>query len=195
MRKIRSFRIQSLWKFQGDGVETTISLKQPLVPLAFLIAFIYYIIAQTGIMAMATAALGSVLLISYLWARSMALNISAERRLRYTAFQVGDEFEEHITLNNRSSCPSYGLSSPIIPISPATMSHPCAQLAATAPSNGAPAPSANSAAASCWVHGNFPLARCSAFSRSTSAILTAKRSSFTRPWRPCHPNCCRTPAR
>jgi uncharacterized protein (DUF58 family) len=105
MRKIRSFRIQSLWKFQGDGVETTISLKQPLVPLAFLIVFIYYIIAQTGIMAMATAALGSVLLISYLWARSMARGVSAQRRLRYTAFQVGDEFEEHIDLSNTSILP------------------------------------------------------------------------------------------
>jgi uncharacterized protein (DUF58 family) len=105
MRKIRSFRIRTLWEIKRDGVMTTIVLKQPLVPAAFLAAFIYYLLVQTGIMAMAVTTLGGILLVSYLWARSMALNISAERRLRYTAFQVGDEFEEHITLNNRSSLP------------------------------------------------------------------------------------------
>jgi uncharacterized protein (DUF58 family) len=105
MRKIRSFRIRSLWEFQRDGVETTIALKQPLVPVAFLIAFIYYLLVQTGIMAMAVTTLGGILLVSYLWARSMATHVSAERRLRYTAFQVGDEFEEHINLTNTSTLP------------------------------------------------------------------------------------------
>jgi uncharacterized protein (DUF58 family) len=105
MRTIRSFRIQSLWEIKGDGVETTIVLKQPLVPLAFLAAFIYYVIARTGIMAMTVATLGGILLVSYLWARSMARHVSAERRLRYTAFQVGDEFEEHVHLSNNAHLP------------------------------------------------------------------------------------------
>ncbi|HSV85411.1 MAG TPA: DUF58 domain-containing protein [Levilinea sp.] len=105
MRRIRRLNFRSLWQFQREGVSITIILKQPLVPLAFLAALIYYIFARTGIMAMVVATLGGMILIAYLWARSMALRVSAGRRLHYTAFQVGDEFEEHIRLTNDSYLP------------------------------------------------------------------------------------------
>jgi uncharacterized protein (DUF58 family) len=105
MRKIRSIDIRSLWRIQRPGVEVTIHLKQPLLPLAFLAALVYYLIALTGLMAMTVAALGGIVLVAYLWARSLAVNVSAERRLRYTAFQVGDEFEEQIFLTNTSWLP------------------------------------------------------------------------------------------
>jgi len=105
MRIIRKLDLRALWHVKSEHSETSIVLHQPLVPLAFLIACVYYIFARTGIMAMTVAALGGILVISYLWARSMARSVSAERRLRYTAFQVGDEFEEHIRLTNNSFLP------------------------------------------------------------------------------------------
>ncbi|MEN4098699.1 MAG: DUF58 domain-containing protein [Anaerolineaceae bacterium] len=105
MKMVHGLNLRWLWQFQRQGVITTIMLKQPLVLLACLAALIYYIFARTGIMAMVVATLAGMNLIAYLWARSMALHVSARRQLHYTAFQVGDEFEEHIRLTNNSFLP------------------------------------------------------------------------------------------
>jgi len=55
---------------------------------------------------MALFALTSLLLFAYLWARQMALHLSAQRQLVYTALQVGDQLEETISLRNDSFLPA-----------------------------------------------------------------------------------------
>ncbi len=51
-------------------------------------------------------AVGGMVICAYLWARVLAARLSAQRRLRYRAFQVGDTLEEEISLTNRSPLPA-----------------------------------------------------------------------------------------
>jgi uncharacterized protein (DUF58 family) len=87
-----------------DGF-TTIELRGHFPVAAFLVLFLWYLLSMTDEAAMGAAALGGLLLAAFLWARTMARHVTANRTLRYTAMQVGDELEERINLNNNSSLP------------------------------------------------------------------------------------------
>ena len=50
--------------------------------------------------------LGGLWLISFLWARSLAENLTILREMRYGWVQVGDVLEERFTLNNKGSFPA-----------------------------------------------------------------------------------------
>lgn len=84
---------------------TTIELRQwlPVAALGGLI--VWYVVAPTEVVTMALAAVGSLLLGAFWWARTMALGVTARRQLHYAAVQVGDEVEELITLDNATSLP------------------------------------------------------------------------------------------
>jgi uncharacterized protein (DUF58 family) len=89
----------------GPEVVVSVELRQWLPVIAGLAALGWYLAAPTDVAAMTVAALGSLLLGTFLWARSMAVHVTARRRLRYTALQVGDEIEEVVTLDNGSFLP------------------------------------------------------------------------------------------
>jgi len=83
-----------------------VSVRQWLPLAAFLVILVWYLFAPSGVSATYLAALASLLAASYLWARSMALGLHAQRALHFTALQVGDELEEIITLTNHSVLPA-----------------------------------------------------------------------------------------
>jgi len=95
----------ALWHFDRPGCSVSIHLRQwpPLIALGLVL--VWYIADPSGEAAAGVVTLGGVLLVSYLWARAMANNVSASRKLRYAAFQVGDELEELVSLSNRSIVP------------------------------------------------------------------------------------------
>jgi len=76
-------------------------------PFAALLGiFIWYLFAPSGVSATCVASLAGILVVSYIWARSMALGLVGKRTLHFTALQVGDELEEIITLTNNSRLPA-----------------------------------------------------------------------------------------
>lgn len=92
-----------VWKRRFPERQVTIALQQRLLGVIFPVSILIYILAPGLVSAMALAGLMGMLLWALIWARQMALHVSAQRVLRYHAVQVGDELEEGITLTNRSS--------------------------------------------------------------------------------------------
>ena len=117
-------RLQSLRLLRGEDLTVTIRIRQRLVFAALALAFLWYLARPTPVALMAVFALAALILAAYAWARQMAARLSGQRRLVYTALQVGDQLEEIVTLRNesflpvlyaefrdRSSFPDYTLSS------------------------------------------------------------------------------------
>ncbi len=108
-------RLRRLWtlrrqpwivrRYTYPGRVVTVELRQRLPVVVCLAVLIWYLAAPTDVAAMSLAALGGLLVCSYLWARAMARQVVAQRALHYTALQVGDEIEEHISLENTSFLP------------------------------------------------------------------------------------------
>jgi uncharacterized protein (DUF58 family) len=65
----------------------------------------WHVAAPSEVSAVALGALTAVVLCAWLWARSLARGVGAERRLHYAAVQVGDALEEHLALHNASPVP------------------------------------------------------------------------------------------
>jgi uncharacterized protein (DUF58 family) len=91
---------------RADG-HTVIELRQPLVAGALIVALLAYLVWPVAETAMLVVALAGLLLAAWLWARALARGVSATRRLRYAAVQVGDEVEEQLTLVNGSWLPAW----------------------------------------------------------------------------------------
>jgi uncharacterized protein (DUF58 family) len=98
-------RLSSLWRFTREDCEITIRVKQKLLPFLFVLSLVWYISTPTAVPVSIFVGFGGLLGLSFLWARTMAVHVSATRTLRHTAFQVGDELEEIITLQNKSLLP------------------------------------------------------------------------------------------
>ena len=98
-------RITSLWQFTRPECAVSIRLRQPVAGVALLFLFAWLIITPHPVVMTGLVTLGSLLLLSYLWVRSQAKRVTAQRTLRYSAVQVGDELEELLTLDNRSRVP------------------------------------------------------------------------------------------
>ena len=112
------------WRFAGPERVVTLELRQRLPLLVWLVAFVWYLAAPSAVAAVTAFVLTAWLAIAWLWARTLARGVSAERRLHYAAVQVGDTLEEHLTLTNptrlpvlwaefmdRSDLPGYSVSS------------------------------------------------------------------------------------
>jgi uncharacterized protein (DUF58 family) len=97
--------LKGLVQIQRPGSRVYIQLEQKSLPYVFLLALAWYIISPNLVSTSAAVTLGGILLASYLWARTMALHVNAVRKLQYSAFQVGDELEEIITISNTSWLP------------------------------------------------------------------------------------------
>ena len=98
-------RLSRLWSFTRENCVITIRVNQKLLPFLFVLSLIWYITSPTAVPASLFVGLGSFLGLSFLWARIMALSVSAKRTLQYAAFQVGDELGEIISLENNSLLP------------------------------------------------------------------------------------------
>lgn len=85
--------------------QVTLQLRAKLPVLAFLCNLILHLLTLSMVSAVGLAAIGGYLGIAYLWARAMALQVTGNRRLLYTALQVGDELLELIELKNDSPFP------------------------------------------------------------------------------------------
>jgi len=108
LRALRSIpdRLQPLWLVEKPEGRARITLRYPLALIAFGVVLVWYIARPSPVAAVATVGLGGILAAGYGWARSMALGLSAERRLHYAAVQVGDEIEEIVTLRNEFIFPT-----------------------------------------------------------------------------------------
>src|SRR5512136_2402583 len=98
-------RITQLWRMTRADCDVTIVLRQRLALITFVALMVWSVIQPAPLAWTGSVALGSLLLLSYGWARVMASKVSSQRELRYTAVQVGDELEEVLTLENRSGLP------------------------------------------------------------------------------------------
>lgn len=98
--------LRRLTRWQSANASVSLRLRQPFLFIAWLIALVWYLARPTPVAAMALFALSALLLFAYLWARQMALHLSAQRQLIYTALQVGDQLEETISLRNDSLLPA-----------------------------------------------------------------------------------------
>ncbi len=102
-RRLRSPRV--FWHSNTDTCQTTIEIQHGLLPFVVLVVVFWYLVAPSGVITVTLFTLAGVLLADFLWALAMARGVTAQRRLRYFAMQVGDELEEEITLQNRSLLP------------------------------------------------------------------------------------------
>ena len=105
LRRVLVSRLEPLWRLPREGCEVTIRLQQRALHW-MLGGFLLWLILRPSTYSFTGLVLcGSLLLLSYVWARSMAVRVSTRRTLRFTAVQVGDELEEVLSLDNRSWLP------------------------------------------------------------------------------------------
>ncbi len=83
----------------------TIELRRRLPPVIALIAVLWYVAAPSAVTAVLAFGLVGLVAVAWFWARAMAREVSATRRLIFAAVQVGDELEEHLSLDNRAPLP------------------------------------------------------------------------------------------
>ena len=98
-------RIASLWRFARPECDARIRLRQPAIAVALIVLLGWLSIAPHPLAVTGLVTLGSLMSFSYVWVRSLAKRVTAQRSLRYSAVQVGDELEELLTLDNRSRLP------------------------------------------------------------------------------------------
>ena len=70
-----------------------------------MLAVAWYVAAPSEVAAVLAFGLGGMLVVAWLWARGMARQVVAERKLVFAAVQVGDVLEEHLSLDNDSPLP------------------------------------------------------------------------------------------
>jgi uncharacterized protein (DUF58 family) len=81
-------------------------LKIVLLPVMVVILLIVQLTYPSKVWTMLLIGLGGALLISYLWARSLARKLSMKREMRYEWAQVGDRLEERFTVRNDGFFPA-----------------------------------------------------------------------------------------
>jgi len=91
-----------LWQKRYANRRVKVILRQRLLGMAFLVSIFAYLLVPGLATVTALAGLGGILVWGYLWARRMATQVTAQRRLRFHAVQVGDELEEAFELVNNS---------------------------------------------------------------------------------------------
>jgi uncharacterized protein (DUF58 family) len=98
-------RITRLWHWSRPDSDVRLHLRQPVIAAALIVLLAWLIIAPNTVALTGIVTLGSLLLLSYLWVRSLAKGVTTQRTLRYSAVQVGDELEELLVLDNRLRLP------------------------------------------------------------------------------------------
>jgi uncharacterized protein (DUF58 family) len=98
-------RLEPLWHFRRADCDIVIHLLEPALPITFAFSLIWWIFQPAPFALTVMVFTGSLLLLSYAWALTMARQVSGERALRFTAVQVGDHLEEVLSLTNLSPLP------------------------------------------------------------------------------------------
>ena len=98
-------RLVRLGHLRRSECEASVSLRAPLVPLAFVGFLIAWLLRPGPFAFTGVVFIGSVLILTLAWAVAMAKQVTTRRALRFTALQVGDHLEEVIHLENRSLFP------------------------------------------------------------------------------------------
>ncbi len=110
MLRLLSGRLAAAWRslyiFDRPACQVRLSIHQRLPFAALPLLLLWYLANPAPVAIMCAAALAGLILCSYLWARSMGRQVRGQRRLRYAAFQVGDELEEQVSLANDSILPA-----------------------------------------------------------------------------------------
>jgi uncharacterized protein (DUF58 family) len=96
---------KKIFRFEDNRSETRMILRQPAIVFILLVLVIWYILSPTQVIVLLLAGLGGIFFVSFFWARQMFLHVDCDRKLHYTAFQVGDELEEQVRLKNDSTLP------------------------------------------------------------------------------------------
>ncbi len=94
-----------IWRSESETVRTTVEVQHWVPFIVFFVVLFWYIIDPSAVALMTAVTFGGVILVSFLWARSMARGVEGQRRLRFAAMQVGDELEEQIYLTNNTQIP------------------------------------------------------------------------------------------
>lgn len=97
--------ISRFWRFRRPSGEVHLRLRQPVSAVALIVLSLWLIVSPNAVAMTGLITLGSLMLFSYLLIRSLAKGVTAQRTLRYSAVQVGDELEEVVTLDNQSHLP------------------------------------------------------------------------------------------
>jgi uncharacterized protein (DUF58 family) len=95
-----------VWGQTVEDGEVVILLQQPIIVWVLMGLLILYIFEPVKVVVICLVTLLGILICSFGWVRSLAGNISAMRKLRYAAVQVGDELEEDILLRNTGWFPA-----------------------------------------------------------------------------------------
>ena len=95
-------KVRRLWRWTRVDCGISIHVRQWMLPAVLLALAVWEVVLPNAIAVTGLVTLGSLTLFSYLWVRSLAQGVAAQRTLRYSAVQVGDELEELLTLDNRS---------------------------------------------------------------------------------------------
>ena len=103
-RLIQNF-CHGLFHFDQNGETTTIRFDHPWLFLPCIAGILWYAFAPSPATAAVTATLNTLVFLSYLWTRHIARHTRASRKLRTCVFQVGDELEEEILLENTGFLP------------------------------------------------------------------------------------------
>ena len=87
-------------------MKSTLQLNTRLLPLLVIVLFITQLIDPSRAWTVLLVGLGGLWLTSFLWAWSLAKNLSILREMRYGWVQVGDILEERFTLENKGTLPA-----------------------------------------------------------------------------------------
>jgi uncharacterized protein (DUF58 family) len=94
-----------LRRYYRPGCIVTIEVRQSLPLIATLLALAWYVIAPSEVAAVLAFGMVGLLGAAWLWARAMARDVVARRRLVFAAVQVGDTLEEQLSLENHAPAP------------------------------------------------------------------------------------------
>ncbi len=91
---------------QKENAKSPLKQNFPLFPYLSLLLFVFVLVDPYKGWSVLFLAFGGSLLLSYLWARSLARGLSLKREMRFGWAQVGDQLEERFTLVNKSRFPA-----------------------------------------------------------------------------------------
>ena len=98
-------RTYRLLHFNRQDYDIEIQIRNPYLIVLLFLFLIYFFISPGQVVMVLLAGFLGMFLCAYFWARQMASRVIVTRRLHYRAFQVGDELEELIKIDNGSILP------------------------------------------------------------------------------------------
>lgn len=87
-------------------MKAQLRLNTRLLPFLVFVLVVMQIIDPSRVWTIFLVGLGGLWLISYIWARNLALSLTILREMRYGWLQVGDVLEERFTVENKSWLPA-----------------------------------------------------------------------------------------